>query len=76
MLRFLKYFAIVAAPLLLFLGTIIGAYYSTRLPWPLMLIAIVFMLAVDIGVVCCAIDDFFKDDIAEQKLKRRMVGRR
>ena len=76
MLRFLKNFAIAAIPFLLFTGTIIGAYYSTRLPWPLMLIAVVLMVAIDAGVVLCAIDDFFKDDIAEQKLTRRTIGRR
>lgn len=71
MLRFLKYCIIAVIPLLLFAGTVIGAYYSTRLPWPLMLIAIVLMLAFDTGVAFCAIDNFSKDAIAEQKLKKK-----
>lgn len=74
--RFLKYYVIAAIPLLLFVGTIIGIYYSTRLPWPLMMIAVVLMVAVNAGVALCAIDDFFKDDIAEQKFKRRVDRRR
>lgn len=71
MLRFLRYYIIIIIPLLLFVGTVIGAYYSTKLPWPLMLISIVLMLAFDAGVAFCAIDGFFKDDIAEQKLKKK-----
>ena len=70
MIRFLKYYIIAIIPLLLFVGTVIGIYYSTRLPWPLMLIVIVLMLAFDAGVIFCAIDDFFKDDISEQKLRK------
>ena len=72
MLRFLRYYIIVVIPLLLFLGTVIGAYYSTKLPWPLMLIAIVLMLAFDAGAAFCVIDNFSKDDTAEQKLKKKI----
>jgi hypothetical protein len=60
MLCFLKYYVI----------TVIGTYYSTKLPWPLMLIAIVLMLSIDMGVLFCTIDGFFIDDIAKQKLKK------
>ena len=69
MTRFLRYYIIALISMLLFVGTVIGVYYSTQLPWPLMLIAIVLMLAFDAGVAFCAIDDFSKMIFPNKTLK-------